>query len=85
MTWCEANGIDFALGLARNERLVAMVNYHLGMAHCAYATSIQSERMYCKLEYQTLDTRSRSQRVVSSPGFSRIACVLIANGWMKPA
>ena len=65
MTWCEAHDVDFVLGLAKNERLVEMVNYHLGMAQCAYAATMQSERVYGELEYRTLDTWSRSRRVVT--------------------
>src|SRR6266540_4340821 len=30
MTWCEANDVDFVLGLARNERLVANIETELG-------------------------------------------------------
>lgn len=71
MAWCEANDVDFVLGLARNERLVAMVEYHLGMAQCAYAASMQSERTYGELEYRTIDTWSRSRRVVTRAEHSR--------------
>jgi hypothetical protein len=65
MAWCETNDVDFVLGLARNERLVALVQYHLGLAQCAFAATTQSERTYGELEYRTLDTWSRSRRVVT--------------------
>src|ERR1051326_2922245 len=32
MTWCEANGVDFLLGLARNERLAAEIAPELALA-----------------------------------------------------
>jgi hypothetical protein len=71
MAWCEANDVDFVLGLARNERLLDMVQYHLGMAQCAFAASTKSERMYGELEYRTLNTWSRSRRVVTRAEHSR--------------
>jgi hypothetical protein len=71
MAWCETHDVDFVLGLARNERLVEMVQYHLGMAQCAYAASMESERTYGELEYRTLDTWSRSRRVVTRAEHSR--------------
>jgi hypothetical protein len=64
MAWCETHDVDFVIGLARNDRLVAMSQYHLGLAQCAFAASMQSERRYGELEYRTLDTWSRSRRVV---------------------
>jgi hypothetical protein len=71
MAWCEAHDVDYVLGLARNERLVAMAQYYLGLAQCAYAATLQSERVYGELEYRTLDTWSRSRRVVIRAEHSR--------------
>ncbi|MGH8309452.1 MAG: IS1380 family transposase [Steroidobacteraceae bacterium] len=71
LAWCEANAVDFVLGLARNERLVEMVQYQLGMAQCAFAASLKSERVYGELEYRTLDTWSRARRVVTRAEHSR--------------
>jgi hypothetical protein len=71
MAWCEANGVDYVLGLARNDRLVEMVQYHLGLAQCAYASTMKSERVYGELVYRTLDTWSRARRVVARAEHSR--------------
>jgi hypothetical protein len=71
MAWCEAQDVDYVLGLARNERLEAMAQHHLGLAQCAYAASLKSERVYGELEYRTLDTWSRSRRVVLRAEHSR--------------
>jgi len=65
MAWCEAHHVDFVLGLAKNDRLIEMVQYELGMAQCAFAASARSERVYGELEYRTNDTWSRSRRVVA--------------------
>ncbi len=71
LTWCEANGVDYVIGLARNERLVKMSEYHLGMAQCAHAVDLKSARRYGDLEYETIDTWSRSRRVVLRAEHSR--------------
>jgi hypothetical protein len=31
MTWCEANGIDYLLGLAQNPRLLKLIADELGL------------------------------------------------------
>lgn len=64
LSWCEANGIDYVIGLARNSRLLSLSEYHLGMAQCAYAATLKSERRYGELEYETVDSWSRTRRVV---------------------
>ena len=71
LSWCEENGIDYVIGLARNDRLVAMSQYHLGLAQCAFAASMKSERRYGELEYETVNTWSRSRRVVLRAEHSR--------------
>ncbi len=72
LSWCEGNGVDYVIGLARNERLIAMSQYHLGLAQCAYAASLKSERRYGELRYETIDTWSRSRRVVLRAEHSRL-------------
>jgi hypothetical protein len=62
--WCEARGVDYVIGLAKNERLIAQSQYFLGAAQCAFASSGESEREYGELCYRTLDTWSRERRVV---------------------
>lgn len=65
MTWCESERVDFVLGLARNDRLVGMAERYLAQAQCLCAAAcMKSQRVYAELEYRTLDTWSRSRRVV---------------------
>ena len=71
LAWCESHGVDYVIGLARNERLVEMSQYFLGQAQCAHAATLASERAYGELEYRTLDTWSRSRRVVVRAEHSR--------------
>lgn len=71
MAWCEASDVEYVLGLARNPRLIELSQYTMGQAQCAHAASLQSERAYGELEYSTLDTWSRSRRVVVRAEHSR--------------
>ena len=65
MSWCEQNGVDFIFGLAKNERLVREIQYELGMAQMEYATTLKAARRFKELEYRTLDSWSRTRRVVA--------------------
>jgi len=65
MAWCEAHDVDYVLGIARNSRLLEMINYELGMAAMEFAATNRAARRFCELEYRTLDTWSRSRRVIA--------------------
>lgn len=64
MIWCEANGVDFLFGLARNTRLEAMLAAELAQAKTQCETSGKAARVFRDFRYQTLDTWSRARRVV---------------------
>lgn len=71
LSWCEAHAVDYVIGLAKNERLIEMVQRELGLAQMAFAATMQSERVYGELTYRTLDTWSRARRVVVRAEHSR--------------
>jgi hypothetical protein len=66
MSWCEAHGVFYCLGLARNDRL----QKHLqplfeGLKGQIEEGSLQSAcRAFTEFEYATLDTWSRARRVI---------------------
>jgi len=64
MAWCEANGVDFLFGLARNKRLEAMLAGQLAQAQQLCAASGKAARVFRDFRYQTLDSWSRARRVV---------------------
>lgn len=64
MSWCEANGVDFLLGLARNSRLEAEIAAELGQAKAAFAATGTAARVFKDFQYQTVDSWSRPRRVV---------------------
>jgi hypothetical protein len=64
MAWCENAGVDYVFGLARNARLVAEIADDLAVALGDSAVSGQPERRFKDFSYSTLDSWSRSRRVV---------------------
>lgn len=67
MTWCEENAVDFVFGLARNDRLVAMIEDDLALVRAVSLEERGGEpvRAYRELRYRTLDSWSRERRVVA--------------------
>jgi Transposase DDE domain group 1 len=64
MSWCEQNGVDYILGLARNRRLEAMLSEALAEAKQTYEETGQAARLFRELRYQTRETWTRERRVV---------------------
>lgn len=78
LSWCEANGVDYVIGLAKNSRLIELSERFMALAQCAYATAVleqgsarASGRHYGELRYETNDTWSRSRRVIVRAEHSR--------------
>jgi hypothetical protein len=64
MNWCETNGIDFVLGLAKNERLITEIGAELADAKAQYERTAQSARVFRDFRYQTRESWTRSRRVI---------------------
>jgi len=64
MAWCEANGIDFVLGLARNARLQRILGRELHEAKERFEATGQASRVFKDFVYQTRKSWSRQRRVV---------------------
>jgi hypothetical protein len=65
MTWCEANGVDFVFGLARNERLVTAIGSELDRAVAKSRRSGKPERRFKSFMWTTRSTWNRKRRVVA--------------------
>src|SRR5205085_1863111 len=65
MSWCEANGVDFLYGLAKNERLVAEIAAELAAAEEESKASGQPARRFKEFSWSTRDSWSRQRRVVA--------------------
>jgi Transposase DDE domain group 1 len=65
MTWCEASGIDYLFGLAKNSRLLNMIAEQSEQARVQYEATKQPTRVFAELRYETRDSWSRERRVVA--------------------
>jgi len=64
MKWCEANHVDFVLGLAKNKRLKQEITAELSEAKSEFTQTGQAARVFKDFTYQTLESWSRARRVV---------------------
>ncbi|MBV8653833.1 MAG: IS1380 family transposase [Alphaproteobacteria bacterium] len=65
MAWCEANGVDYLFGLARNERLGDEIVAELAEAAAQSAATGQPARRFKDLMWTTRKSWSRRRRVVA--------------------
>jgi len=65
MTWCEANGVDYLFGLARNNRLEQAIAYEMHLAALIHSHTGRGGRVFADLTWRTLDSWSCSRRVVA--------------------
>jgi hypothetical protein len=65
MAWCEAEHVDYALGLAKNERLKAEVKKELTKAKRQYRETKRAARFFKDFYYQTRKSWSQRRRVVA--------------------
>ena len=64
MKWCEEEGIDYVLGLAKNDRLKAEILRAQEEAAAEYQQTGKAARRFQEFSYQTRDSWSRARRVV---------------------
>jgi hypothetical protein len=65
LRWCEDNGVDYLIGLAKNTRLTAAIAVQLEQARQRFEETKQPARSFAELRYQTRATWSRERRVVA--------------------
>ncbi|MDE2020834.1 MAG: IS1380 family transposase [Patescibacteria group bacterium] len=65
MSWCEARGVDYVLGLAQNTRLLDMIKKAMKKAKRKFKRTGEPAKIYRNLKYRTLKTWSRKRRVVA--------------------
>jgi len=69
MSWCENNGVDFVIGLARNQRLRRIIGAQMNEATQQWRATSQPARVFCEFQYQTKKTKKggwdRQRRVVA--------------------
>jgi Transposase DDE domain group 1 len=65
MGWCEANGVDYIFGLARNARLKGMIAAELGEAQQESQQTGKPARRFKDFTWSTLKSWSRERRVIA--------------------
>ena len=64
MAWCEAHGVEFCFGLARNSRLQARLAPALEQAHERSEATGKPVRIFAEWQHETRKTWSRKRRVI---------------------
>jgi len=71
MAWCEANRVDFLFGLARNQRLEAVIKDDLMQASLDSSRTGTPARRFKDFVWSTLDSWSRPRRVIGKAEVTR--------------
>lgn len=71
MAWCEANGIDYLFGLARNARLITEIAAELGEAAEENRRTGKPARRFKDFTYKTHASWSRERRVIGKAEWMR--------------
>ncbi|HTT84945.1 MAG TPA: IS1380 family transposase [Rhizomicrobium sp.] len=64
MAWCETNRVDYVFGLARNERLEAILSDSILEATRQCVATGKAARVFKDFRYRTLDSWSADRRVI---------------------
>jgi hypothetical protein len=70
MAWCEANGADYLLGLAKNDRLVAEIASELARAEVKSRRTGKPARYFKEFKWTTRRSWSRERRIVAKAEFT---------------
>lgn len=65
MAWCEAGGVDYLLGLAKNERLKNKIKKEMQQAKRQYQETGRAARLFKDFYYKTRKSWSQRRRVVA--------------------
>ena len=71
MAWCEANGVDFIFGLARNARLTRTIGAELVEARDESQTTGGPARRFKELIWSTRKSWSRQRRVIGKAEWTK--------------
>lgn len=70
MSWCEANRVDYLLGLAKNSRLCEALKLEQVMVQLAHQLTGESVRTFAEFPYRTHTTWRRERRVIGKAVYS---------------
>ena len=61
MSWCEANGVDYVFGLARNPRLRRIIGLQMWEATQQWGQTGKPARVFSEFSYRTKKRRARKE------------------------
>jgi hypothetical protein len=64
LSWCEANRVDYVIGLAKNKRLSRILGAELHQAQQQFEATGEASRLFQDFQYRTHKSWSRSRRVI---------------------
>jgi hypothetical protein len=64
LQWCEANNVDYVIGLAKNKRLLKIIGGELHQAKCVSEATGEAARVFKDFSYRTQKTWARERRVI---------------------
>lgn len=64
LSWCEANGVDYLFGLAKNARLKRSIGRELAEAEAEYRATSRAARRFKVIRYRTRKSWSRERTVI---------------------
>jgi hypothetical protein len=64
LAWCEQNGIDYVIGLAKNQRLTKILGKELHEAQVLFEQTGKPARVFKDFTYRTKKSWSRERRVI---------------------
>jgi hypothetical protein len=65
LTWCEAHGVDYVVGLAQNARLLREIVAASAQAESQFQQTGKAARVFTEFVYQTRNSWSRARRVIA--------------------
>ena len=66
LTWCEENGVDYVVGVARNQRLENLIESQLAEAKQQFEATQQPARIFVEFDHKTLKGAwNKDRRVVA--------------------
>jgi hypothetical protein len=71
MTWCEDNGVDFILGLAKNARLIRTIGAELVAARDESRMTGEPARRFKEFTWTTRKSWSRARRVIAKAEWTK--------------
>jgi hypothetical protein len=65
LAWCEGNGVDYVIGLAKNDVLIRQIETELEKAHTKFEKTGKPARLFKEFQYRTKESWSRHRRVIA--------------------